>query len=81
MKEAPLSEWMKASIPQTVNSDVNALITFSVDKSRHGNTSGYSSTKFRKYVFCLLLGRGPLNSILSLSGGCVALIRFTSLGR
>ena len=50
----------------TVNSDVNALMTLSVDKSRHGNTYGnreYSSTTVRKYLFWLLLGRGPLKSI------------------
>jgi len=78
MEEAPLSEWMKAGIQQTVNSDVNALTTLSVDKSRHGNTNGnreYSSTTVRKYSFWLLLGRGPLKSILSFSNDCVALTR------
>ena len=62
---------------------VKHLITVDVDKSEHGNTNGnleYSSTMFRKYLFPVLLGKGPLKSILFRSKGWVALMSGTSSG-
>ena len=51
---------------------VKHLMTGVVDTSEHGNTKGnleYLSTMVRKYLFPLLLGKGPLKSILIRSNG------------
>ena len=50
----------------------------SADISEQGKTNGnleYSSMIFRKYLFLLFEGNGPLKSMLILSNGWVDLIR------
>ena len=40
----------------------------------------YSSMAVNRYLLCVTDGNGPLKSILSLSKGCVALIRLFNAG-
>ena len=57
---------------------VKHFITVAMDTSGQGKTNGnleYLSTTFRKYLFLLLEGSGPLKSMLIHSKGCVAFIR------
>ena len=65
-------------MPKRENSVLKHLITVGADTSGQGKTNGnleYSSIAFRKYLFLLLEGNGPLKSMLILSNGLVALIR------
>ena len=55
-------------------------MTVAADTSGHGNAKGnleYSSMTVRIYLFLDEDGRGPLKSMLNLSNGWVALIRFS----
>ena len=83
MKEVPRSKWTKAGIRKMENKVVRHLITVVVETSGQGNMNGnleYSLITWRKNLFPLLLGKGPLKSMLILSNGCVALMSGTFSG-
>ena len=64
-------------MPNMVNNIVKLFITVAAVISTQGNENTnrlYSSTTFNKYLFLVLLGSGPLKSILNLSKGCIALM-------
>ena len=68
---------MYADIPNRENREIKQLITFSADTSIQGKTKKLEngSIAHKKKRFLLFVGRGSLKSKLSLSNGCVVLIR------
>ena len=73
----------KLGIPKIENKNVKHLMTVIDVHSAHRKEKTYllySSTLFNKKLFLVLVGRGPLKSILSLSNGCISFIRCASAG-